>query len=138
MTNFSELSTAWEHLHALAPEVFTPLANDDDLKRATAFLKSLDREIGEAPGHPLAALADAMMTHIQAYEGERFPIPEVDGAAMLAFYLDQQGMTQEDVSRGSGISQGILSRLLNRKRPFTAHHARLLGTFFKVAPGVFL
>jgi HTH-type transcriptional regulator / antitoxin HigA len=138
MTNFSELSSVWQHLHALAPEAFAPIANHDDLRRATAFLISLDHEIGEVPGHALASLANTVMQQIMVYEAEHFPIGDADGAAMLAFYLDCRGLTQQQVARATGISQGILSRLLNRKRQFTADHARTLGAFFKVGPGMFL
>ncbi len=138
MTNFTELSTAWQHLYTLAPEAFEPIQDEEALKRATAFLKSLDVEIGERRGHPLASLADAVMHQVMAYEEEHYPIPDADPAGMLAFYLEQRQVKQEEVAAGTGITQSVLSRLLNRKRPFTADHARSLGAFFKTDPSVFL
>jgi HTH-type transcriptional regulator / antitoxin HigA len=138
MTNFSELSATWQQLHSLAPEAFAPIQDDHDLLRATTFLRALDTEMGETPGHPLASLADAVMHQVTAYEAEHFPVPDADAAAMLAFYLGQRAMTQQELARATGISQGILSRLLNRRRAFTVEHARTLGAHFGVSPGNFI
>lgn len=138
MTNFSELSRTWQQLHALAPEAFSPVENAEDLARATAFLKSLDREIGEIPGHPLADLANTVMHRILAYEAQHSPIPDADGPMMLAFYLEQKELTQQQVAEATGINQSTISQLLRRKREFTADHARALGKFFGVEAGMFL
>jgi len=67
---------------------------------------------------------------ITAYEAQMFPIPDADPAEMLAFYLQQRQIAQEEVATDTGIPQSVLSRLLNRKRLFTADHARVLGAFF--------
>lgn len=138
MTNFSELTTTLQHLRTLAPAAFMPIQNDDDLREVTAFLRNLDLEMGETPNPLLSPLAETVMHRIMAYEAERFPIEDVDGAAMLAFYIEQRDIRQEDVAQGTGITQSVLSRLLNRKRPITAEHARALGAFFHTNPGVFL
>ncbi|GAA5514192.1 hypothetical protein Dcar01_02946 [Deinococcus carri] len=138
MTNFSELSRTWQHLHALAPEAFAPIESGDDLARATIFLKALDAEIGETPGHPLADLADTLMHRIMAYEAEHFPVPKADGPAMLAFYLEQNNLTQQQLAEATGIQQSTLSQLLHRKRALTADHARALGRYFGVEAGLFL
>lgn len=138
MTNFAELSRTWQQLHALAPEAVEPIMNDEDLTRATAFLKAMDREMGEVAGHPLRGLADSLMHRIVAYEAEHFPVPDADGPMMLAFYLDQKNLTQQELAAATGINQSTLSQLLRRKRPFTADHARTLGRFFGVELGMFL
>ena len=138
MTNFPEAIRTFEHLSALAPEFFMPIENDADLHRATAFLDAFDTDVkGEAP-HPLDPLADALMHRITAYEAEHFPIPDTDAASMLGFLMDQHGLTQQRLAQATGIQQTTISALLNRRRPFTADHARKLGAFFKVNPGVFL
>ena len=138
MTNFQDLTSAWQQLHGLAPEAFAPINTDADLHSATDFLRALDREMGEAAGHLLAPLADALMYRIQLYEAAHFPVPDADGPMMLAFYLDQKALTQQQLSAQTGIRQSTLSLLLNRKRPFTAAHARALGEYFGVAAGMFL
>lgn len=138
MTNFSELSRTWQHLHALAPEAFQPITDEEGLERTTRFLEVLDQELGEQPGHPLRGLADAVMHRIMAYEAEHHPVPGADGPMMLAFYLNQKDLTQQQVAAASGIGQSTISQLLNRKRPFTLKHAYALARVFGVDPSMFL
>lgn len=138
MTNFSEIARTFQYLQALAPEAFMLIETDADLERVTAFLKALDAEKGETPGHPLAPLADQLMERIMAYEAVHFPVLDADGPMMLAFYLEQRGLTQQQLAAATGLSQGSISLLLRRQRPLTADHARKLGAYFKVSPGLFL
>lgn len=136
--NISALTEAWQRVDRLAHVAVAPIENDVQLAEATATLEELLAGIGENAEHPLGNLARLLIERVTRYEAEHHPIPDADGAAMLAFYLDQRGLTQQELAARTGISQGILSRLLNRKRGLTADHARALGRAFGVEPGVFL
>ncbi|KQQ99906.1 type II toxin-antitoxin system HigA family antitoxin [Deinococcus sp. Leaf326] len=131
MTNYSELAQTWQHLHALAPEVFLPITDAPSLRRATDALKALDREMGEKADHPLRSLADQLMVRITTYEEAHSSIPDVDAAAMLAFLMEKDQLTQQRLAQATGINQATISQLLGRKRPFTADHARALAQYFK-------
>jgi len=128
------LRTAWNEIGVL----LAPITDAEGLAQATDNLEHLLNEIGENVEHPLGGLAQLLIERITAYEAQMFPIPDADPAEMLAFYLQQRQITQEEVTIGIGITQSVLSRLLNRKRPFTAEHARVLGAFFKTNPVVFI
>lgn len=138
MTNFSELSSTFVQLQGLAPEAFAPITSEADLNRATAFLMSLDREIGETVGHPLAPLAETLMGRIMAYEAEHYPIPPAAPDMELRLLLKERGVTQQALAAATGIDQAQISKLAAGKRPFSAEHARRLGAFFGVKPGTFL
>jgi HTH-type transcriptional regulator/antitoxin HigA len=138
MTNYSELAQTWQHLHALAPEVFLPITDAPSLRRATDALKALDREMGEDPDHPLRSLADQLMARVIAYEEVHIPIPDVDAAAMLAFLMEKDQLTQQRLAQATGINQATISQLLSRKRPFTADHARSLAQYFKTEVSHFI
>lgn len=138
MTNYRELAQTWQQLHALAPEVFLPITDAPSLRRATDALKALDREMGEETDHPLRSLADQLMTRIMTYEEATTPVPDVDAAAMLAFLMDKDGLTQQALTERTGIQQATISQLLSRKRPFTADHARALAQYFGTDAGRFL
>lgn len=138
MTNYSELAQTWQHLHALAPEVFLPITDAPSLRRATDALKALDREMGEEMDHPLRSLADQLMTRIMTYEEAQTPIPDVGAAEMLAFLMDKEGLTQQALAQATGIHQATISQLLSRKRAFTADHARALAQHFGTDAGRFL
>ncbi|WP_051668688.1 helix-turn-helix domain-containing protein [Deinococcus frigens] len=138
MTNFTEITRSFQELSGLAPEFFMDIRSDEELSRATAFLYHFDFEVkGEGP-HPLDPLADILMQKIAAYEAVHFPMPGTDGPDMLAFMLEQRPLTQKALAEASGIPQSTLSDLIHRKRDFTADHARRLGEFFRVSPGIFL
>lgn len=132
MTNFAEASEVFVQLQALAPEFFMPIENTEDLERATAFLYHFDFEVTpHSPSpHPLDPLADALMERIMAFEAKHYPIPDADGAEMLAFMLEQRGISQHELARATGIAQSTISNLLGRKRAFTAAHARALAQYF--------
>lgn len=124
--NIPKLRTAWNEIGVL----LAPITDAEGLAQATDKLEHLLNEIGENAEHPLGGLAQLLIERITAYEAQMFPIPGADPAEMLAFYLQQRQIAQEEVATGTGITQSVLSRLLNRKRLFTADHARVLGAFF--------
>lgn len=138
MTNFSEAIRSFEQLHAAAPEFFMPIENDADLERATLFLQHFDFEVKGEAAHPLDPIADALMQRIMAYEREHSPIPVTDGASTLGFLIDQHQLTQQQLSEATGVQQTTISALINRRRAFTATHARKFGEYFGVKPGMFL
>ena len=138
MTNYSELAQTWQHLHALAPEVFLPITDAPSLRRATDALKALDREMGEETDHPLRSLADQLMTRIMTYEEAQTPVPDADAAAMLAFLMEKDGLTQQALATATGINQATISQLLSRKRAFTADHARALAQYFETEVSHFI
>lgn len=134
----AELQAAWARVDALAHDAITPIENDEQHARALELLEPVWDAVGEDPAHPLANLMALMIERIAAYEDKHHTLSEADGATMLAFYMDGRELTQGQVAAGTGISQGIISRLLNRRRPFTAEHARAFGRYFGVDPGLFL
>lgn len=138
MTNFSELSQTFQQLQGLAPEAFMPIGSEANLISATAFLQSLDREIGERVGHPLAPLADTLMQRIMAYEAEHFPIPPAAADMELRLLMKERSVTQQALAAATGIDQAQISKLASGKRAFSAEHARRLAAFFDVKPGSFL
>ncbi len=138
MTNFSELSSSFRDLHGLAMEAFMPIASEDDLISATAFLQSLDREIGDTADHLLAPLAETLMQRIMAYEAEHFPIPPAAPDMELRLLMKERSITQQALAAATGIDQAQISKLASGKRAFSAKHARRLGAFFGLNPTAFL
>lgn len=140
MTNFSEAARNFEQLNAIAPEFFIEIRSEEDLKRATDFLYTFDKEVRGDPNqpkaHPLDPLASALMHRIMAYEEALMPpaAPDME----LRVLLEVNKLTQQQLAAATGIDQGMISKLASGKRSFTADHARKLGEYFGVNPGVFL
>lgn len=140
MTNYQELIHHWQALQGLAPDLFLDIVDDETLQRVIAALEELDGEMtasGLHP-HPLDEVANGVMHRVMAYEAQHFPIPEASGAEMLAFMLEQRGLSQHELARATGIPQSTISNLLAGKRDFTAAHARAFASYFGGNPGTFL
>ena len=57
---------------------------------------------------------------------------------MLRTLMEEKGVTQADMVRGTGIGKTVLSLVLNGKRSLTRQHIGVLSKYFKVNPAVFL
>lgn len=138
--NYAELMQRWRHLQNCAPDLLTPIKDDDSLQRATAALKALDDEMS-ASGlnpHPLEDQANTVMNRIVAYEAIHYPIPAVDAATVLKVMMQERHLTQQQLARGAGISQSTISQLLGRRRAFTLEHMHKLAGYFGVKVSLFL
>lgn len=136
--NLPALTEAWRQVDALAPAAVAPIESDAQLQQATADLKAILAEIGEDTSHPLDSLARSLIERIVAYEAVHYPIPDVDAATVLKVLMGERHLTQQQLSRGAGISQSTISQLLGRKRAFTLEHVRKLAGYFGVKAGLFL
>ena len=75
---------------------------------------------------------------IEKYEDEHVEMPHVSDATMLRSLMDEKGIRQIDVVRGTGISKTVLSLVLNGKRDLTREHIGTLSNYFGVNPSTFL
>ena len=136
--NIPALTEAWQRVDALAHAAVAPIESEAQLLEATATLRLILHEIGEKPGHPLDSLARSLIERITAFEAEHYPIPDIYGAELLGSLMRERDLTQQEVARGTGISQSTISQLLNGKREFTTEHIRALSAFFGVKQALFL
>ena len=86
--------------------------------------------------HPLYELLDTLGTLIYAYEEKQHPMPEVSGAEVLRFLMEEHDLKQSDLVEVG--SQGVVSEVLNGKRELNIRQIRALAKRFSVSPGVFI
>jgi HTH-type transcriptional regulator/antitoxin HigA len=110
--------------------------NEREYDLAVEHLNELLDEIGTDENHPLYDLLDTLGTLIRAYEDEYHPMPEVSGAEMLRYFMEEHQLTQSDIPEIG--SQGVVSEILNGKRELNTRQIKLLAKRFKVSPAVFL
>jgi HTH-type transcriptional regulator/antitoxin HigA len=122
------------HWFALRPML--TIRNSSEYDRAIKRLNQLLDEIGDDEKHPLRGLLDVLSTLIYVYEEEHIPLPEVNGAEMLRFFMEEHGLTQSDRSEVG--SQGVISEILNVKRELNVRQIRSLAARFHVSPSVFI
>lgn len=138
MLDISTLQQAWAQVEALTHDAVAPIETEAQHEQALTTLDALLVEVGEDGQHPLGNLVRLLIERVTAYEALAHPIPEATPAQMLAFYLDQRGLTQTVLAAATGIDQAQISKLLRGKRAFNADQARVLGQYFRVSPAMFL
>ena len=126
-----ELEVHWANIAPLLS-----IRNEREYNAAVKRLNELLDEIGDNEKHPLYGLLDTLGTLIQIYEEEHYPIPDVAGAEVLRFLMEEHGLTQSDLSEVG--SQGVVSEILNGKRELNVRQIRFLAEKFKVSSAVFL
>jgi HTH-type transcriptional regulator/antitoxin HigA len=113
-----------------------PIRTDAELEAASEVLNELiDRDnLSLTESDYLDVLGDL----VEKYEEEHVEMPHVNDGAMLRSLMDEKGVRQADVARGTGISKTVLSLVLNGKRELTREHIGSLSKYFGVNPSSFL
>ena len=132
MTIFTnQLQAHWQNISPLLT-----IRNEREYDAAVERMNELLDEIGTDETHPLYSLLDTLSTLVQAYEEEHHSIPDANGAEVLRFLMDENGLTQSDLPEVG--SQGVVSEILSGKRELNIRQIRELAERFKVSSSVFV
>ena len=82
---------------------------------------------GADPTSPDGERLDVLITLVDAYENQRYPIEAPDPIAAIEFRMEQQGLTREDLVPLIG-SRERVADVLARKRSLTLAMIRRLHT----------
>jgi HTH-type transcriptional regulator/antitoxin HigA len=113
-----------------------PLRTDAELDAASRIVDELTDRDNLAPAE--SDYLDVLGDLIEKYEDEHVEMPQVSDGAMLRSLMDEKGVRQADIARGTGISKTVLSLVLNGKRDLTRDHIGALSKYFGVNPASFL
>jgi HTH-type transcriptional regulator/antitoxin HigA len=97
-----------------------PIRNDDD---HSAALKKIERYWNAAVGSAEADALDVLVTLVDAYENEHWPIEAADPVETLQAHMAASGRTQADLAKVIG-SRPRASEVMARKRPLTINMIR--------------
>lgn len=100
-----------------------PIRKKSDYRAA---LKEVERLWEAEPGTPEGDRVDVLVTLIEAYEAQHFPIAAPDPIAAIEFMIAQKGLSRRDLEPAIG-SRGRVSEVLTRKRPLTLPMVRALS-----------
>src|SRR3990172_6967685 len=90
-----------------------PIRSEADYQTA---LKEIEILIESQPGTPEGDRMDVLVTLVEAYESNRFPIPEPDDPVeVLEYYMESRGLSRSDLIPYLGSKERV-SEVLNRKR----------------------
>jgi len=100
-----------------------PVKTEADYDRALARIDAL---MGASPGSAESDELEILVTLVEAYEGEHWPIDLPDPLAAISHVMEARGLRQKDFARLIG-SQPRASEVLNRRRALTLPMIRVLS-----------
>ena len=116
---------------------YTPqvIETEEEYDRALAIAEKLTF----APNRTLEekALHKLIITLIEAYETENYPMEESDPHEILNHLMESSGTRQTDLVGIVG-SSGVVSEIVNGKRTISKTQAKALGQYFKVSSSLFI
>jgi HTH-type transcriptional regulator / antitoxin HigA len=115
---------------------FSAIRTAKDYKRASAVMDQMLDEVGEDENHPLGDVLDYLSNQVEAYEAEHVNIPDAPPRDVLRFLMEQQGLSQSDLSDCA--PQSRISEILNGRREISKELAKALAVKFEVRVGVFI
>jgi HTH-type transcriptional regulator/antitoxin HigA len=101
-----------------------PIRTEAEHNEAVARIAQL---MGAELGVDASDELDVLVTLVDAYEAEHFPMDTPDPVSMIKFQMEQQGLTRKDLERMIG-SRARVSEVLNGKRALTLPMIRRLHT----------
>lgn len=81
-------------------------------------------------------LLELLVTLIEKFEDEHYPLPKRDSHSMLLHLMEAQNIKEEDLVGILG-SHGNVSEVVNGKINIGKEQAKALGEFFHVSPELF-
>ena len=116
---------------------YTPqvIETESEYDRALAIVEKLtfakDRTLEEKALHKL------IVTLIEAYEAEHYPMGKSNPHEILNHLMESSGTRQADLVKVIG-SSGVVSEIVNGKRTISKTQAKALGQYFKVSSSLFI
>jgi HTH-type transcriptional regulator/antitoxin HigA len=116
---------------------YTPqvIETEEEYDRALAIAEKLtfakDRTLEEKALHKL------IVTLIEAYETEHYPMEESKPYEILNHLMESSGTRQAELVGVIG-SSGVVSEIVNGKRTISKTQALALGHYFKVSSSLFI
>jgi HTH-type transcriptional regulator/antitoxin HigA len=112
----------------------TPITSE---RQHEEYLSVLDKLASkEHPTREEEKYAEVLVTLIEAYEEENYPIPDASPIEVLRTLMDANDLRQKDLATIFG-SESIVSEVLHKRRELNKNHIEKLSKRFRVSPAVF-
>jgi HTH-type transcriptional regulator/antitoxin HigA len=130
---------AWEEFQAHSGGLGRS-QTEEDYSKLVALLDELTDNY-DCTREPYASLFDLLVSYARAWEQEHEPDlkdPDVAPHEMLAYLMEERGVTQYLLAQAGIVDQGNLSRILAGKRSISKILAKKLAEYFRVRAELFI
>lgn len=103
--------------------------------RAIELAQELEHKVNRS--NEENAILELLITLIEKFEDENYPISEGTPHSMLLHLMEASGIKQENLVSVIG-SRGVVSEVVNGKRSISKAQAKALAKFFSVDVGLFI
>ena len=111
------------------------IRTDEENEQAIALAEKLAHQLNRTTEE--SALYDLLITLIEKYENEQYPMGESKPLSMLLHLMEAKDLKQGDLV-GVMASSEVVSEIINGEREISKAEARVLGPFFQVDPELFI
>jgi HTH-type transcriptional regulator/antitoxin HigA len=111
-----------------------PIRTEADYEAA---LEEIERLWGAAYGSPEGDTLDVLVTLVEAYEEQHYPIPPPDPIEAILHHLESQGLSRRELEPYLG-SRADVSAVLSRKRPLSLDMIRKLQSGLGISAEVLI
>lgn len=125
--------TAYSNL--LSQYIPQVIQTEEEYDRALAIAEKLTFAKNRTPEEK--ALHKLVVTLIEAYEAENYPMEESTPYEILQHLMESSSTRQADLVGIIG-SSGVVSEVVNGKRSISKTQAKILGKYFKVSASLFI
>lgn len=113
-----------------------PIRNDRELAKAH---KTIERLMDKPKlSRDESDYLEVLSMLVVKYEAAVDPPRDISHSDMLAFYMEAKGVSQAEVSRGTGVSATTISNVRAGRRDFSRADIRRLCEYFHCQPSVWL
>jgi HTH-type transcriptional regulator/antitoxin HigA len=113
-----------------------PLRSEADLDDAIAVIDGLVDRGALAPEQ--RDYLDVLSGLVESYEDRHDPLPDLPGVDALRYLIEENGLSQSQLSRETNIPEATLSEILSGKRGISPKVRGILAGRFKVDPALFI
>ena len=111
-----------------------PIRSERDYEAALA---EIERLWGAKSGTPEGDRLDVLVTLVDAYETEHYPMDPPDPVDAITFRMEQQGLTRRDLENMIG-SRARISEVLDRRRGLSIAMIRRLNATLGISADILI
>jgi HTH-type transcriptional regulator / antitoxin HigA len=112
-----------------------PIKTEQDYDNA---MVEIEKIWGAKPNTPEGDRLDILLLLVENFEAKHYPLPELDPIEAIKYEMEEQGINQAELSRLFGISKGVVSEVLNRKKPLTLNFIKFVHKKLGISADVLL